>query len=198
MDAPLRVGQDWHLATGDRAASDLADYLAKSVAVVDSETLPADLGLELTHGMAGRARQGLATRPVWSLLDEMVETGDLTDWREWEKASKGKRQVGWSVGVRERFAPDVEDVTDQAIVDQAVGDELDDLAWWTADQWREFIAHPSRAVELLEVAARGGRVAVHALLREWGTDCALIIPNSLDGGNGEAGPKAKLGPAAVP
>lgn len=180
LDAPKRVGQDWHLATGDRAASDLADYLAKSVSVVDSEDLAAGLGLELTHGMAGRAREGLATRPVWSMLDEMAETGDLTGWREWEKASKGKRQVGWSVGLRERFAPSLDEQTDDQIVAQEVGDETDDIAFWTAEEWAEFVAHPTHPTTLLNTAEVYGREQAQLALLSWGVRCSIIdrLPSS--------------------
>lgn len=187
MDAPLRVGQDWHLATGENAADDLSSYLSKSVAVVDSPDLAAGLGLELTHGMAGRAREGLATRPVWSLLDDMAETGEIGPWREWEKASKGRKQVGWSNGLRERFAPALDDLSDQAVVDQVLGDETDDLVWWTSDQWKVFVAHPTRARELLDVAQFGGRASVHALIEEWGdVSCSLISLISGAGGRGAA------------
>jgi hypothetical protein len=186
LAAPLRKGQDWHLAEGSEASSQLADYLAKSVqlgglgavaAEARREALAAGLGLELTHGQPGRARADLATRPVWALLDDLAETGEasaLARWHEWEAGSKGKRQVGWSVGLRERFAPSIEDVTDQAIVDQAVGDETDDVAAWTPDEWAEFIAHPTRATDLLDAAQHGGREAVHALLRAWGARCSML------------------------
>jgi hypothetical protein len=179
----LRVGQDWHIASGDDAGSQLGEYLAKSVAVVDSSAVADGLGLELTHGMSGRAREGLATRPVWSLLDDLAETGEIGTWREWESGSKGRRQVGWSNGLRERFAPSMVEESDQAIVDQVLGDETDDLAWWTADEWRVFIDHPTRARELLDVAQLGSRELVHDLLTAWGVRCTLIdrVPSSVPG-----------------
>jgi hypothetical protein len=197
LDAPKRVGQDWHLAEGAQAAEQLADYLAKSVglglgalvAEAHRESVADGLGLELTHGMSGRAREGLATRPVWSLLDDLAEMGEassLAAWHEWESASKGKRQVGWSAGLRERFAPEVTEASDQEVVDQALGDEHDDVASWTADQWRTFIAEPARVVELLEVAESGGREAAHRLLTSWGTVCTLIDPRPTGAGGGGA------------
>lgn len=192
LQAPQLVGQDWHLAEGAEASEDLAGYLAKSVQLEGSSDGVADgLGLELTHGMAGRAQEGLATRPVWSLLDELAETGDasaLHRWHEWESVSKGKRQVGWSAGLRERFAPTLEEVTDQEVVDQAVGDEHDDVAAWSCQQWRDFVARPERIPQLLEVAESGGRASVHALLESWGTVCTLIDPKGTPtDGDGSAG-----------
>jgi hypothetical protein len=187
------------MATGDQAASDLADYLAKSVELVDvgPGELADGLGLELTHGMAGRASEAHKTRPVWSLLDDLVATGEasaLRAWHEWEEVSKGKRQVGWSKGLRERFAPGIEEVSDQAIVDQVVGDERDDLVAWSADEWRGFIAHPTRALDLLVAAQSGGLRPVLDLLREWGEDSFTVVANVLDvpagvtDGGGAGGP----------
>jgi hypothetical protein len=151
LDAPLVKGQDWHLATGEDAAEQLADYLAKSVAVVDqAHNVATGLGLELTHNRPGRTRGGLATRPVWSLLREARETGEIGRWREWERVSKGKRQVGWSNGLRERFAPEVEEVTDQAIVDEEHGTWRDDVVGWSVDEWRVFIRQGALAVDLVE------------------------------------------------
>lgn len=209
LEAPLLVGQDWHMVTGDDAADALGEYLAKSVSVidtggptsrsdVDTRAVSDGLGLELTHGMAGRARDGLATQPVWSLLDGMAETGDLPAWREWEKASKGKRQVGWSVGLRDRFAPSIEDLSDQAIVDQAVGDETDDLVLWTADEWRTFVAHPTRPVELLDAAQSGGRDAVQALLTRWGDVACSVVEWRGSGGAAPGGAWVPTGPGDPP
>jgi hypothetical protein len=169
LDSPLRIGQDWHLVSGERASDDLGGYLAK---LADSAEPASDgLGLELTHGLAGRAAAGMATRPTWALLDHLVRTGEagaLQLWHEWERVSKGKRQVGWSKGLRERFAPEVEELTDDAIVDQEVGSDADDLVRWTADQWRELVRVPARIVELLSYAEACGADAVCSALDAWG------------------------------
>jgi hypothetical protein len=177
---------------GDQAAEQLAEYLAKGVKVVDRRELAAmvreeravGLGLELTHALPGRAREDLRTRPVWALLDELAETGEasaLARWHEWESASKGRRQVGWSMGLRERFAPTIEELTDQQVVDQVVGDEDDDVIAWTADQWRAFIARPARAADLLEAAQHGGVAGALALLESWGDVACSIVTRDRGG-----------------
>lgn len=194
LEAPLLRGQEWHLATGEAAAADLAEYLVKSVQVVDEAAQRAatatGLGLELTHTMPGRAREGLKTQPVWSLLDDLVATGEasaLARWNAWEQASKGRRQVGWSVGLRERFAPEVEELSDDQVVAEELGTEADDVLAWTADQWRSFIARPDRAVALLDAAAHGGRDAVVALVESWGVECTIIGERTEQGDRGGRG-----------
>lgn len=172
LDAPLLAAQDWQLVRGDQASSKLADYLVKMVESSSAE-LAASLGLELTHSMPGRAAESFKTRPVWSLLDELVATGEkrsLDLWHEWEAGSKGKRQVGWSKGLRERFAPEVEELTDAEVVDQELGSAADDVLGWDFRQWREFVRVPGRLVELLEVSELGGAEAARELLDRWGVE----------------------------
>lgn len=174
LEAPTLKGQEWHLVEGEKAAAQLSDYLAKSAAV---ELSTGDqLGFELTHTSPGRSRQGLKTRPVWSLLGELVETGEAQAfhrWREWEAGSKGKQQIGWSNGLRDRFAPALEEQTDQAIVDEAVGSEDDGLAFFTEDQWRQVIEQPGLALTLIEWAEQGP-AALRALVLSWPVECTLL------------------------
>jgi hypothetical protein len=174
LDAPLLVAQDWHVVNGERASDELGGYLSKFVELGESEA--AGLGLELTHSMPGRARAALKTRPVWSLLDDLAETGEaenLERWHEWERASKGKRQVGWSKGLRDRFAPEVAELSDDEIVDEELGTADDDVVHWSAPQWRELVRVPARLVELLEAVESGGRGAVVQLLDVWGVSYSI-------------------------
>lgn len=193
LRAPLRKGQDWHIVTGEKASEQLAEYLAKSVSVIDQlrvvaarESLARGMGLELTHTMPGRARDDLKTRPVWALLDDLAETGEIGPWREWEKTSKGRRQVGWSVGLRERFAPSLDEVSDLAIVEEEVGTAADDVIRWTGDQWRDFVAVPGLALELLQVAESGGAQAARDHLRYLGV-AHLVLIESADHDAGDRG-----------
>lgn len=169
LEAPLRRGQDWQLSTGSRASEKLAEYLAKAASV----DVGRSLGLELTHTKPGRSREGLSTRPVWALLDDLTETGEVGPWREWERASKGKRQVGWSVGLRERFAPSIEEVSDQEIVQEEIGTADDDLAFFTADQWRRVIEVPGLALRLVQ-AAEFGPGMVRLLIESERIECTLV------------------------
>lgn len=163
LDAPLLVGQDWHLVEGDQGADEVAGYLLKL-----GEDPGFALGGELAYSQPGRARAGLKTTPPFALLDRLVRTGEveaLELWHEWERASKGKRQIGWSRGLRERYG--VEEVEDQAIVDEAIGTDEDDLVAWSRAGWRELVRVPERMSRLLDLAESGGAEAVTAALDEW-------------------------------
>lgn len=170
LAAPLRIGQDWHLVEGAAASEDLGGYLAKLADSVDGASDA--LGLELTHGLGGRAARGLSTKPQWAILDHVVRTGEsaaMRLWHEWERVSKGKRQVGWSRGLRDRFAPDLEELSDDSIVEQELGTKSDDVVRWSVRQWREMVKQPERIVLLLEVAEKVGPDGVCGLLDSWGT-----------------------------
>ncbi len=163
FEAPLLVGQDWHLVQGENAADELAGYLTKL-----AEDPGFALGGELAYSAPGRARGGLKTQPPFALLARLEETGELealTLWHEWEAASKGKRQIGYSRGLRERY--EVEDVDDQAIVDEELGTEEDDLVAWTREGWRALVQVPARMSRLLDLAETGGQAAVSVALDEW-------------------------------
>jgi hypothetical protein len=175
LEAPLRVGQDWHLVQGDAASDDLAGYLFKvAEGGMDASTA---LGLELTHAQPGRAKRALATRPVSSALEDFVRDGDvdaLDLWHEWERESKGKRQVGYSKGLRARFAPSIADLTDEQVAELEHGTRDDDLVHFGADGWRQVIADPALPPALIEAAESVGVVGVRALLDAAGVRYELV------------------------
>jgi hypothetical protein len=166
LSAPRRVGQDWHLVAGAEASNELANYLFKLVESGDPVDQAAGLGRELTQTMPGRSRSDLATRPVWSLLDEASD-GDadaMHRWLEWEKGSHNRRQVGWSQGLRKRFAPELVDVTDECIAAKDLGSSADDLVLITAAGWRRIIDVDGLCPSLLDATEGGGLVALCDLL----------------------------------
>lgn len=166
LDAPLRVGQDWHLVDGEGASEHLGEYLAK---MADDAPDPDGLGLELTHGLPGKSARHLSTSTTWAILDHIELTGEARAfhlWREWERVSKGKRQIGWSKGLRERFAPGVDELSDEAIAQTEVGSSADDVLHLDAAGWYELVRLPDRIVMLLEIVEAGGvRTATQALDR---------------------------------
>lgn len=169
----LRVAQDWHLVSGATAADDLGGYLAKLANSTEGE----GLGLELTHGMPGRAATVAATRPTWALLDHLELTGEagaLQLWHEWERTSKGKRQVGWSRALRQEFAPEVVEATDDDIVAEELGTDADDVLRLDSGAWKELVRSSGRPVELLELLERGGQELAAAALDRWGIRCELL------------------------
>jgi len=175
LEAPWRRGQEWHLVSGAEAADDLAGYLCKIAGGLEEKAL--GLGLELTHTRPGRSREGLGTQPVWSILERLVLTGEadaLERWHEWERVSKGKRQVGWSNGLRQRFAPDLEELDDDQVADQEMGSSDDDLVRFDHEGWRLIVARPSLPVAILEHTERGGLPLVRSLLAAEGIPHQLV------------------------
>lgn len=168
LEAPLRVGQKWELAGGDDAAGSLAEYLFKiTETLVPQRETALSLGLELTHTLPGRSRSDHKTRPVWSLLDDFSDTGDaevLARWHEWERGSKGKRQVGWSKGLRERFVPELEVLTDEEVADREAGSSADDLVSIPLVGWRELVKSPHELPVILTAAERAGTAGVVEVL----------------------------------
>lgn len=89
------------------------------------------------------------------VLDELSSSpaaADLGLWREWEKTSQGRRQFGWSRGMRDLLGLG-DELDDQAVVelDELDGEELSliGIAEWNAGGW----AYKSE--QLLNWAERG-------------------------------------------
>lgn len=74
---------------------------------------------ELTGANLKNARFGNVT--PFGLLESLVATGDAEDldaWHEWERASKGRRQLTWSRGLRAKYLSQPE-LTDEEVADLA-------------------------------------------------------------------------------
>lgn len=165
LRAPLLQGQEWHLVGGQRAGEELAGYLA-GVAKSGADSM----GMELTHSMPGRARSGHKTRPPFELLADLVETGErrsLRLWHEWEKVSHGKRQVGWSKGLRDLLRVGTE-ASDEEVVGEEVGSADDDLVVIEAEGWNAMLRHPERIPVLLAAAESGMLPGLRIQLDLWG------------------------------
>jgi hypothetical protein len=168
LGVPLAVGQDAKLLAG-AADSDLSRYFTKAVHGGHA------VGLEFTASQTKAVRGAHGTRPVWSLLDAVVESGDadaLDRWHEWERASKGRRQLTWSQGLRKRLGLGVEQ-TDEAVAGEEMGSSADDLVLITAEGWSRVIAR-HLSVALLEVTERQGLGGARALLESEGVGYRLI------------------------
>jgi hypothetical protein len=146
LPAPLAIGQDVRVIRDVRDSA-LADYLAK----MDEGGRPADaLGLELTHTQSKTARDAHSTRPVWDLLTD-VAAGDadaLDLWHEWEAASKGRKQLFWSRGLRRDLLGATPEREDEVIASEEAGDR--DLLWITPDGWASLVASPGLIPKVLD------------------------------------------------
>ena len=138
-------GQDWRMVTAESwSSSSLGRYLAKSVEGIGRE-------MSMSAGKSGRSE--LSTSPVWTLLDDGLVWGDIDSarlWWEWEKGSKGKRQMGVSHGLRERLGIGQEE-SDEDIAAETMGTEDDTVVWIEPLGWARLISQPGWCAELLEV-----------------------------------------------
>lgn len=157
LGKPLMVGQDARLLSGG-ADADLARYFTKAVHGGHR------IGLEFTASQTKAVRKAHGTAPVWSLLDA-VTAGDadaLDRWHEWERASKGRRQLTWARGLRDLLGLGVE-ATDEDIAEEELGTKDDELVLITAEGWRQVVAE-QRMVALLELAEKTGLAGVRSYL----------------------------------
>lgn len=120
LAAPVARQGGLHAKWFDNAAEAVADYLTKSV----YSGTPVQAGMELTRGGHKKGRKGGRT-PFQILADCVIGQNDpesspakfardMAIWYEWERASKGRRQLTWSRGLKEFLGID-DDLTDEEI-----------------------------------------------------------------------------------
>lgn len=126
----------------------LGDYFAKTQYVgrvgVDGT------GWEVAGGAGKTARK--ANRTPFQILAD-VEAGletyerDLALWHEWERVSKGRRQLTWSAGLRD-FLKLAEEKTEREIVEAELGGDV--VAKFTRDEWRIVRRHRAEVLAAAE------------------------------------------------
>lgn len=171
LSSPLMRGQDMRLVSPDDDAGTLGEYFAKAA----DQGGYGSIGRELTWSQGKQARTSLATVPPWAFLDAVEHDGDgdaLTSWHEFERASKGRRQLTWSQGFRQELELGRE-ATDEEVAGEVAGTEADELLRITADGWRVLIADPGRIADLLEVVESEGWVALRLFLDSLGVEYVM-------------------------
>lgn len=141
-------------------ASELGAYLAK---VQDGFDGPSwSPSHELTRGDLKRAR-GEHGRTPFGLVEDYLHGSmqALAAWREWEVASKGRRAIEWSRGLRDLL--DIETITDQLAAERAEY-VTDPLYLLTPDEWDVVLAAEAD-FDLLEAGELDGTLGVMQLLR---------------------------------
>jgi replication protein len=137
----------------------LAEYFVKQLAV------------EATHGAFKEGRQhGLTPLQILAAFGATGDMAYLALWHEWERASYGRQQLTWSMGLREMAGLAAEEVTDdEAAAEEAGGGE--DLLQLPAATWR--VIRP-KSWELLDVIETEGLVGAERWLRVRGLGYGVI------------------------
>lgn len=181
-----RMWRRWNNALIARGFDSLRD--AGGLDVRMATLVPGGFGLheyfvklshEITGGQAKLAKGG--GRTPFQILANATETGEAADvhaWWEWEKASHGRRQIGWSKGLRE-WAQLADEQTDEEIADEQL--QGDELLFLDLDSWRALRGEPGRVCDLLERTEDGGYPGAMATLRRWGLGYMLVNRRRLEG-----------------
>jgi hypothetical protein len=174
LDAPLPVGQDAQILDGPGSAA-LGSYLSKAQDHGSVTSRATSIGLELTSTQSKSARTRNSTRTPWNLLDEWFGDGEVESaelWKEFEQASKGRRQITWSHGLREMLGMTTEK-TDEDIAAEELGTSDDDLVHITKDGWRKVCRTPDLIPEILNTAERSGLSGLRSLLNLYGIEYTI-------------------------
>lgn len=153
LDAPLSAAQHLHAVTGDSAAEQLGDYFTKA-----GHQNKDSVAWEMTSTQTKTGRRWAKTVSPWVILAG-ARAGDadaLELWNEYELASKGKRVLTYSRGLRRRFGLDAE-ATDEEIAETEVGSKADAL--FEIEDWTPVRRNPRLGAGILAAVQAGGMVA---------------------------------------
>lgn len=149
LAAPLPHASDIQVVrSADLAGTKLGEYLSKGVADAGK------IGMELTQTQSKVARSVHSTVPVWSLLDGAIngEADPLWLWHEWEKASKNRRQIAWSTGLRDLLGLRAAEQTDEEIAAEELGGEADTVVYISREGWDSLVRRPWLIADVLDAA----------------------------------------------
>ena len=167
LRAPLPVGSEWHVVGGDLSGTALGDYLAKGAGASGA------IGAELTQTQSKVARSVHSTSPHWTLLTDGLMNGEVGPaklWREWEKASKGRRQIAWSRGLRERLGLVLDEKSDEDVAAEELGSNDDTVVWITRPGWWFLVNEPHLIGQVLSAAESMSQGDLSAWLWTQGID----------------------------
>lgn len=174
LEAPLLAGQDAQLLDGP-GSDKITQYVTKAQDHGKVTKRGQKIGLELTGSQLKKARAHHSTRPTWDLLDDWFSDGDADAaalWGEFERASKGRRQISWSRGLRDALGMGKER-KDEDIAAEELGSAEDDLVHITKDGWRQVLAFSDLIPQLLNTTEKAGLSGLRALLDEYRIDYSL-------------------------
>jgi hypothetical protein len=160
--------------TGNSAAGQLAAYLTK---VQDAYGESWNVGSEMLRGDLKNGRRSasltpfdLAAQALGLAVDAHGERVPARPdraqlWHEFERASKGRRAIYWSKGLRARYAtPEVPDEQLPEVVTDPASVVV--VATFTAQQWRQLIRRRHLLTLLLDLAEHDRLSQLHLELRQ--------------------------------
>lgn len=171
LGAPLR--KNYELRRVVDAHVKFSDYFAKGVYKPSAARAAKSVGFEMAGSMTKKGR-GKGSRTPWQVLEDFQSTGDFDDWEVWEeyeKASKGKRALVWSPGLKDLFK--VEEVDDETIASEEVGGREDVL--FVVTDWKPIAQRAELGGMLLGEVKRGGLSAGLAFCQQHGIPTAVEI-----------------------
>lgn len=166
LQAPVSEAQHLHSVSGNDAALQIGEYFTKS-----GHQAADSVAWEMTSTQTKTGRRWAKTVTPWVML-EGARNGDadaLELWHEYERASKGKRALTYSRGLRRRFGLDVE-ATDEEIAEAEIGSK-DDLVFVVQD-WEPVRRNPRLGAGILAAVKTGGLAAGRAFCAENGISIA--------------------------
>jgi hypothetical protein len=159
-----KPGEKIGVTLGAVHAAAVGQYLAK---VQDHYGEASTVGREMARGDVKKGRK--RSRTPFELA-ELAVAGcipELPLWWCYETATKGRRAIEWSRGLKARF--EVEDLADE---DLAAADvDGDRIAWVDGQQWY-LLVKLRKETHVLDLAEAGGAPAVHAFLAGVGSVAA--------------------------
>jgi hypothetical protein len=171
MSAPSRArGVDVKLVDPAAATQVLGDYFTKAV-----YSGPQSAGFEATMGQHKQPKNG--NRTPFAVLADVAANGEVVDlelWHEWEQASKGRRQLTWSDGLRDFLGLDVERTDQELAEDDSLDGEV--LVELDTGQWSTVRRRQHLLRDAAEVDDTG--LALYALLADllplWNRDHSVV------------------------
>lgn len=148
-----KSGIDLQAVANESGEKAVGKYLVKGVL--------SGLGQELT-GLQAKQARGKNRTPFQLLRDVAIafkEEGkadprDVAIWHEWEKGSKGRRQLLWSKGCKEALK--ISDLDDEELVDQALEEEPREVVLQVPhDQWKKIQSKVETRQQVLDACSRG-------------------------------------------
>lgn len=148
-------GIDCKLVRVKDGGKDMAGYLSKNEYV--GRITNGKVGLEMAYsaGKTGKVDPGTGkiiragSRTPFQILADVVELGDVEDlelWHEWEQASKGRRQLTWSTGLRSLLELEPEKTDEELAEEDLQGTVVMTIP---VDDWSGLRFHKGRIVQLV-------------------------------------------------